>query len=110
MRRERLARRVQTAVADGYAGLAGLTVLLLAAPLVLRNNYHYDVALKIELNAILAVGLNLLIGYAGQISLGHAAFFGIGAYAAAILTSRFHVDGVAALAIGAIGAGALAFV
>lgn len=38
--------------------------------------------------AIVAVGLNLLIGYAGQVSLGHAAFFGIGAYTSAILATR----------------------
>ncbi len=38
--------------------------------------------------AIVAVGLNMLIGYAGQVSLGHAAFFGIGAYTSAILATR----------------------
>lgn len=42
----------------------------------------------IGISAILAVGLNLLMGYAGQVSLGHAAFFGMGAYASAILTIR----------------------
>lgn len=39
--------------------------------------------------ACVAIGLNLLVGYAGQISLGHAAFFGIGAYTTAILCTRF---------------------
>ncbi|MEN6356730.1 MAG: branched-chain amino acid ABC transporter permease [Armatimonadota bacterium] len=42
----------------------------------------------IGISALLAIGLNLLMGYAGQISLGHAAFFGIGAYTSAILTVR----------------------
>lgn len=42
----------------------------------------------IGINVILALGLNLLMGYAGQISLGHAAFFGMGAYISAILTVR----------------------
>ena len=43
------------------------------------------------LNMLIATGLNLLMGYAGQTSLGHAAFFGIGAYLSAILTTTFHV-------------------
>lgn len=42
----------------------------------------------IGIAALLAIGLNLLMGYAGQISLGHAAFFGMGAYTSAILTTR----------------------
>lgn len=47
--------------------------------------------------AIAAIGLNLLIGYTGQISLGHGAFFGVGAYAAAILATRAHFPFWAAL-------------
>ena len=46
----------------------------------------------------MCVGLNLLIGYAGQISLGHAGFFGLGAYGSAILTARYGWPPVAALA------------
>ncbi len=42
----------------------------------------------IGINAILCIGLNMLMGYAGQVSLGHAAFFGLGAYSSAILTVR----------------------
>jgi branched-chain amino acid transport system permease protein len=41
------------------------------------------------INAILALGLSLFLGFAGQVSLGHAAFFGIGAYTTAILTTRY---------------------
>jgi ABC-type branched-subunit amino acid transport system ATPase component/ABC-type branched-subunit amino acid transport system permease subunit len=41
--------------------------------------------------AILALSLNILLGYAGQVSVGHAAFFGIGAYTAAILSTRYHI-------------------
>jgi branched-chain amino acid transport system permease protein len=43
----------------------------------------------IGISAIAAIGLNILVGFTGQISLGHGAFFGVGAYAAAILASRF---------------------
>lgn len=51
--------------------------------------YLVTVFTFIAINAIVACGLNVIVGYAGQISLGHAAFFGIGAYASAILTTRF---------------------
>lgn len=51
--------------------------------------YLVTVLTFIAINAIVACGLNVIVGYAGQISLGHAAFFGIGAYTSAILTTRF---------------------
>ena len=54
---------------------------------------HIDIVNIMVLSGIYAcvvIGLNLLVGYAGQISLGHAAFFGIGAYTTAILCTRFH--------------------
>jgi branched-chain amino acid transport system permease protein len=56
------------------------------------------------------VGLNLLVGTAGQISLGHAAFFGIGAYASAILTGDKGWPSLAALAAGVLVSGAIAAV
>jgi branched-chain amino acid transport system permease protein len=54
----------------------------------LTNNYFYEVAIVVLLNAIVCVGLNLLIGYAGQISLGHAAFYALGAYGSALLAVK----------------------
>src|SRR4051794_20892240 len=69
-------------------GLAALAAIIVALPLVLPNRFYYDVAVHIALNGIAAIGLNLLIGYAGQISLGHAAFVGIGAYGSALLTKE----------------------
>jgi branched-chain amino acid transport system permease protein len=69
--------------------MAVLALVIAGLPLVLANNYFYDVAILVGLNAIVCVGLNLLIGYAGQISLGHAGFFGMGAYGSALLTSRY---------------------
>ena len=52
------------------------------------NAYVVTIATLITINAIVVCGLNVIVGYAGQISLGHAAFFGIGAYSAAILATR----------------------
>ncbi|WP_348766676.1 branched-chain amino acid ABC transporter permease [uncultured Salinisphaera sp.] len=70
-------------------GLIVLALILAAAPLVFSNPYQYDVAIHVLINAMVAVGLNLLMGYAGQISLGHAGFFGLGAYVTAVLSANY---------------------
>jgi branched-chain amino acid transport system permease protein len=90
-------------------GLLVLVVVLAALPLVMVNPYLYDVAIRIALNAMVVIALNLLMGYTGQISLGHAGFLGIGAYASGILTTQFGWSPLLALAAGAAAAGALAF-
>lgn len=67
-----------------------ITLIVLSLPILFSKSYFVEVnGTAIFFNAALAIGLNLLMGYAGQISLGHAAFFGIGAYATAILTTRY---------------------
>jgi len=68
---------------------AAFFLLLLAAPHLLPNDYYVSILILACINAIIAVGLNLLMGYAGQVSLGHAAFFGLGAYATAVLTTTY---------------------
>lgn len=70
-------------------GFALLAVFTLGLSLLFPDNYYVTVVgVTACFHAMLAVALNLFIGYAGQISLGHAAFFAIGAYASAILTTR----------------------
>jgi branched-chain amino acid transport system permease protein len=91
-------------------GLALLALLVGSMPLVIANNYFYDVAILVALNAIVCVGLNLLIGYAGQISLGHAGFFGLGAYGSALLTARYGWAPLAALTAATAGVALIAFV
>lgn len=93
-----------------WGGLVALAAVIAVLPLLLPNNFYFDVAVKIGLNAIVCVGLNLLIGYAGQISLGHAGFFALGAYASALLTRRLGVPAPLAMLAGATGVGVLAFV
>ncbi len=61
------------------------------------NAYVITIATIIAINAIVVCGLNVIVGYAGQISLGHAAFFGIGAYSAALLTTQAGLSFWAAL-------------
>ncbi|MFH1114711.1 MAG: branched-chain amino acid ABC transporter permease [Pseudomonadota bacterium] len=67
--------------------IVGLALLFGVVPLV-SGAYVLYILNHIAIAAIAAVGLNLLIGYTGLISLGHGAFFGVGAYTAAILVAR----------------------
>src|SRR4029434_7104652 len=69
------------------AVLLGLVVIA-TAPLWVWNPYHLHTLIMAGIFAVLALSLNLLLGYTGQLSLGHAAFFGIGAYATALLTVK----------------------
>ncbi|MCX5840444.1 MAG: branched-chain amino acid ABC transporter permease, partial [Deltaproteobacteria bacterium] len=64
----------------------GLLVLFLILPWVVKP-YMIYVLNMMGIAAIAAIGLNILIGFTGQISLGHGAFFGVGAYAAAVLAT-----------------------
>jgi len=75
-----------------YLHRTGLTVtalsaVLLAWPLIESNPYNLGLSNLIAIYTMVVLGLNLFIGYAGQISLGHAAFFAIGAYGSAIGTT-----------------------
>jgi branched-chain amino acid transport system permease protein len=82
--------------------LFGAFALFLAViPAVVPNAYFLDIATKTWINAIVCVGLNLLVGYSGQISLGHAAFFALGGYASAILGARYGVPAPLAMLAGA---------
>ena len=58
-------------------------------PIVVRDAYFLDSLVLILLWGALSAAWNVAGGYAGQVSIGHAAFFGIGAYAAALLSARF---------------------
>lgn len=91
-------------------GLLALAITIVALPLLLANNYFYEIAILVGLNAIVCVGLNLLIGYAGQISLGHAGFYALGGYGSAILSSRYGWPGMLSLLAATLAVGALATV
>jgi len=87
-------------------GFAGFLAIL---PWLMPNTYVLDVVNRIGINAIAVIGLNLVMGYAGQVSLGHAGFFGLGAYASAILTSRYGWPPLLAMGAGMVGTGMVAF-
>jgi branched-chain amino acid transport system permease protein len=91
-----------------YLGLYLIMAVLLVLPFVLPNSFYVDLAIRMAINAVIVLGLNLLIGFAGQISLGHAGFLGIGAYATAALPTHFGWHPLLAMAAGALAAGLLA--
>ncbi len=79
------------------------------APLVFSDSHFHHLMVLAGIYAILALGLSLFMGYAGQISLGHAAFFGIGAYTTAILTTRYALPSFLAFWASALSAAVIAY-
>lgn len=82
---------------------------LVAFPFVAQN-YHIYMANYMAINVIVTVGLNILVGYTGQISLGHAGFFAIGAYGTVLLMTNLHVPFLGALIISALIASFFGFI
>ena len=85
-------------------------LMVMVIPLFSKGGYLMNVFVFIGIHTMLAVALNLLLGFAGQISLGHAAFFGLGAYISGILTTNHAVNPWLAMACAAISVGILAFI
>jgi branched-chain amino acid transport system permease protein len=86
-----------------WALLIGLLALLFTFPLY-GSGYLLSVANLIGITLIAAAGLNILTGYCGQLSIGHAGFIAVGAYTAAVLTNVFHLP----FLVGLIAAGLMA--
>jgi branched-chain amino acid transport system permease protein len=72
-------------VTRGWVALVIVAAALIAVPLVVTNDFYLNLASQILIYALLAVSLNLLLGYGGMVSLGHASFLGLTSYAATLL-------------------------
>lgn len=92
-----------------YLGLGALACVMIAVPFITNRPYDLNLFVMAGIYAIVCIGLNLLIGYAGQMSLGHAAFYGIGAYTTTILTTKFGAPAWLGLGLAPIITGALAY-
>jgi branched-chain amino acid transport system permease protein len=92
--------------------IAIFTVLIIIFPWVSREisaiSHYTDIMVFAGIYCLITIGLSLLMGYAGQISIGHAAFFGIGAYVSAILTVRYGLNPWLCMFIGMIVAAVVA--
>ena len=87
-----------------WALLFALLAIVFTAPLYL-SNYWLGVASLIGITIIAAIGLNILIGYCGQLSIGHAGFMAVGAYTTAVLTNRLGFPFLAGLICSGFSAG-----
>lgn len=74
------------------AAAVAVILLPLVCSVVPAIDNYTDIMVFAGIYSLITMGLSLLMGYAGQISLGHAAFFGIGAYVSGILTARFGLN------------------
>lgn len=92
--------------------IAIFAVLIIIFPWVAREisaiSHYTDIMVFAGIYCLITIGLSLLMGYAGQISIGHAAFFGIGAYVSAILTVRYGLNPWLCMFIGMIIAAVVA--
>ena len=92
-----------------YVAFAAVWAALLLIPFAAPNNYVVSLANLFLINVILIASLNLLMGYAGQISLSHAAFYGLGAYVSGVLSTKFGWPPLAGLAAAIAVTACLAF-
>ena len=86
-----------------------VAAIVIILPLFFPSAYYYRIGALVLIFALAVVGLNLLMGFAGQVSLGHAGFLGIGAYSVAIGPVHFGAPSWLCLFVGAILSGAVAF-
>ena len=87
-----------------------VAAIVIVLPLFFPSAYYYRIGALVFIFALAVVGLNLLMGFAGQVSLGHAGFLGIGAYSVAIGPVHFGAPSWLCLFAGAMLSGAVAFV
>jgi len=74
-----------------------LALILSLIPFFMSNDFYYEIAIVALFNSMIVIGLNLLMGYAGQISLAHGAFAGLGGYISAVLVGNFGLPPVVAI-------------
>jgi branched-chain amino acid transport system permease protein len=93
-----------------YLVIAALLVFLILIPFDWFLGHYTTLMIFIGISTMVTVGLCLLMGYTGQVSLGQAAFYGLGAYFSAVLSKTYGVNPWLAMLIAAIATGAFAYV
>jgi branched-chain amino acid transport system permease protein len=88
---------------------AGIALFPLAVCAIPRFSHYVDIMIFVGIFSLVTIGLSLVMGYAGQVSLGQAAFFGLGAYVSAILSGKYGWSPWAALPVGLALTGVVAF-
>ena len=91
------------------AALALCVLALLAVPWVIGNEFYVNMASQVLIYALLALSINMLLGYGGMVSLGHAAYLGIAGYACILATTAGYDQLTAAVFAVALSTAAAAF-
>jgi branched-chain amino acid transport system permease protein len=91
-----------------HAGFLVFAVIIMTIPAYLSDSYYLSILAFMGTRFMMALGLSLLLGLAGQVSLGQAAFVGIGAYGSAILTTKLGFDPWLAMGLAAVLAAIIA--
>lgn len=92
-----------------WATLLALLLVMIAVPLLAPSAFYLRVAALVWIFALAALGLTVLMGYAGQVSLGHAGFLGIGAYGVAIGPAHLGLPTLLSLCLAALFSGLVAY-
>ena len=92
-----------------YAKALAWAAAIILLPLVLNEPFYHHILISCAIHVILAVSLGIIVGYLGELSLAHAAFYGIGAYTSALLTLRLGVPFLPAFTAAILLAGLFGF-
>src|SRR6478672_11635901 len=84
----------------------GVLIIIAVLPLVFQDSYWRTNLIVCSINIMLAIGLDFILGYAGQLNLGHSAFYGIGAYASTLLVMKLGLPFWMAFVLGMVLSGA----
>jgi branched-chain amino acid transport system permease protein len=96
-------------VTSRLAVLLALALVIALVPVLAPSSFYLRVASLVWIFALAALGLTILMGYAGQVSLGHAGFLGLGAYAVAVGPARLGLDPLVSFFLGAALCGLVAY-
>lgn len=95
---------------NGWQIIAVVLAALIAFPFIMTSSYVLRIAITVQMFIMLSLSLNLLLGHLGLMSMGHAAFWGIGAYTAAILSTRYEISSVGTFFAAMVVAGAFGMI
>ncbi|GAA0330996.1 branched-chain amino acid ABC transporter permease [Bacillus carboniphilus] len=93
-----------------WKGVAFFSLFILVLPFIFSSSFYLTKATFAGIYTIVAVGLGLLMGFAGQISLGQAAFYGVGAYSTAVLTGTYGLNPWLTLVISILAPAVIAYI
>ena len=89
--------------------ILAILVIAVIIPQVVTNKYYMNILIMSGIWSIVALSLNLILGYTGQVNLAHGAFFGIGAYASALMMLKLNMNFWLALPLASAAAGVFGF-